>query len=160
MTMECYFLRHGLAADAQTWEGRDDDRPLTREGKARMAREAETIAALSLGVDAIVTSPLLRAKQTAEIVASELKIRVEEDARLGIGFDREALAGILADRTDASAILLVGHEPGMSLTIGRVIGGGRVVLKKGALACVSLPDAASANGELVWLLPPKVLARR
>ena len=157
--MKCYFLRHGIAADAEHWEGRDDDRPLTREGKARMAREAKTIAALSPDLDAIVSSPLLRARQTAEIVAEALEMRVETDARLGIGFDLRALRAILGERREAAALLLVGHEPGMSLTIGAAIGGGRVDMKKGAFACVEFHDLANAQGELLSLMPPKVLAR-
>jgi phosphohistidine phosphatase len=157
--MKCYLLRHGLAADPERWEGRDADRPLTREGKERMAREAETIAALSLDLNALVTSPLLRAKQTAEIVAAELGMQVESDARLGIGFDVRALHEILAQRREASAILLVGHEPGMSLTIGAAIGGARVILKKGGLACVEFNDVENLYGELLWLVPPKILGR-
>ena len=156
--MKCYLLRHGLAADPERWEGSDAERPLTREGKARMVREAKTIAALSLKIDAIVSSPLLRARQTAEIVGAQLGMAVVADARLGIGFDLRALCGILADRRDADAILLVGHEPGMSLTIGEAIGGGRVVLKKGGLACLDIGDVERGRGELLWLVPPKILA--
>ncbi len=157
--MKCYFLRHGIAADAERWEGRDADRPLTREGKEKMAREARAIAALALDLDAIVTSPLLRAKQTAEIVAAELEMPVEEEARLGIGFDARALREIIAERPDVGALLLVGHEPGMSLTIGASIGGARIVLKKAGLACVEFHDVASLHGELLWLVPPKVLGK-
>jgi len=157
--MKCYLLRHGLAADPERWEGRDADRPLTREGKERMAREAKTIAALSLDLDAVVTSPLLRAKQTAEIVAAALEIQVETDARLGIGFDVGALREIVAERREAGAILLVGHEPGMSLTVGAAIGGARIVLKKGGLACVEVRDLENLHGELLWLVPPKILGR-
>lgn len=158
--MKCYFLRHGVAADAERWEGADADRPLTREGKEKMAREAKTVAALALDLEAIVTSPLLRAKQTAEIVAAALSMTVEEDARLGIGFDRRALGEILVERDDGGAIMLVGHEPGMSLTIASAIGGGRVEMKKGAIACVEFPDASALHGELSWLAPPKLLASR
>jgi len=123
-----------------------------------MAREAKTIAALNLGLDAIVTSPLVRAKQTAEIVAGALKMPIDEDPRLGIGFNVEALRGILSDRRDAGAVMLVGHEPGMSLTIGAAIGEARIELKKGALACVAFSDVTQLHGELSSLVPPKVLA--
>jgi phosphohistidine phosphatase len=156
--VKCYFLRHGPAADAQTWRGADDDRPLTADGKKRVAREAKTLAALALDLDAIVTSPLLRAKQTAEIVANALKLPVVEDTRLGLGFGIRALRTVLADRSEAGAILLVGHEPSMSTTIGSVIGGARIDLKKGALACVDFPDPDTLEGELLSLVPPKVLA--
>jgi phosphohistidine phosphatase len=161
MLMKCYFLRHGLAVDPEEWHGEDFARPLTDEGKDRMAREAKTIAALSLDLDAIVTSPLLRAKQTATIVAdkTDLRRRLVEDERLGIGFDEAALKSILQEHDAAGAILLVGHEPSMSQTIGSVIGGARIDLKKGSLACVSFADPASLLGELLWLIPPKVLVK-
>ncbi len=158
--MRCYFLRHGVAVDPDQWEGDDADRPLTAEGKERMAREAKTIAELSLEFDAIITSPLLRAKQTADIVADKMKIRsrLVEDRRLGFAFDSRALKGILCERPGASAIMLVGHEPSMSRAIGEVVGGARIDLKKGSLACVDFDNPASLVGELVWLIPPKVLA--
>ena len=156
--VKCYFLRHGPAADAATWRGADDDRPLTPEGKKRVAREAKTLAALTLDLDALVTSPLLRAKQTAEIVAAALNVPVVEDARLGLGFGVRGLRGVLADHAAAGAVMLVGHEPSMSITIGSVIGGARIDFKKGALACVDFPDLDTLEGELLSLVPPKVLA--
>jgi phosphohistidine phosphatase len=158
--MRCYFLRHGPAGDPGDFQGADFDRPLTGEGQDRMAREAKTIAELSLDLDLILTSPLVRAKQTAAIVASGLKLRNAplEDERLGLGFDAKALASILREHADANAIMLVGHEPSMSQTIGQLVGGARIDLKKGGLACVNLPSAASSEGQLAWLIPPKVLA--
>jgi phosphohistidine phosphatase len=157
--MELYFLRHGRAADAESWRGTDFDRPLTDDGRERMAREAKAIVQLVPVIDRIVTSPLVRARQTAEIVAIALKAtdRLVEDERLGAGFDLDRLAGILRAHDDAAALMLVGHEPALSATIGRLIGGAAVELKKGSLARVDLPDAARLAGELIWLVPPKVL---
>ncbi|MGA8533773.1 MAG: phosphohistidine phosphatase SixA [Candidatus Tumulicola sp.] len=158
--MKCYFLRHGLAGDPEQWPGDDFDRPLTPEGRARMEREAKTLAALSLDLDVILTSPLVRAKQTATIVAEKMKIagRLVEDARLGIGFGSNALEAILHERAGSEAIMLVGHEPSMSRTIGAVVGGARIDFKKGGVACVRFDDPQSLAGDLLWLLPPKVLA--
>ena len=160
--MRCYFLRHGIAVDAGDWRGVDFDRPLTREGIERIEREARTIAALDLGLEAIVTSPLVRARQTAEIVAKELEARdrLIESAYLGLDFDLDRFANVLAEHPGANAILFVGHEPGLSRTIGHLVGGARVEMKKGSLACVGLPAASSLDGELFFLLPPKVLAAR
>ena len=92
--MNCYFLRHGIAVEPDEWTGRDFDRPLTDDGIERMKFEARAIAALSLQLDVIVTSPLLRARQTAEIVADRLKLRDElvEDERLANGFDARRLS--------------------------------------------------------------------
>jgi phosphohistidine phosphatase len=157
--MKCYFLRHGIAVEPDEWHGSDFDRPLTREGRERMEREARAIDDLSLDIDRIVTSPLLRAKQTAEILAERLRMRdkLVEDARLGGGFNNERLAAILEANADAKTIVLVGHEPTMSATLGRAIGRANIELKKAALAGVELSDATSGSGTLFCLIPPKAL---
>jgi phosphohistidine phosphatase len=156
-----YFLRHGLAANRSEWSGNDSERPLTSKGQALMAREAQTIAQLDLQLDLILTSPLVRALQTARIVAEALGMqeRLQADERLAPGFGVPALAEVLKERSGVSALMLVGHEPDFSETIGALIGGGRVVCKKGGLARVDLPDDGSLAGELVWLIPPGVLGR-
>lgn len=158
-SMQLYFLRHGIAAEPDEWRGSDFDRPLTCTGRTRMAREAKGLAKLDLSLDYIITSPLLRAKQTAQIVAEANKIndRLVEDARLGASFDVELLADILVEHGRANAIMLVGHNPTMTLTIGRLVGGARIDLKKGGLALVKLPDPRSLDGELLWLAPPQLL---
>ena len=158
--MRCYFLRHGLAVEADDWSGSDFDRPLTGEGRARMRRAAKAMAALRLEIDVIVTSPLLRAKQTAAIIAKELQLhdRLVEDERLGGEFGPDRLADILAEHRRANAVMLVGHEPGMSRTIGHLVGGAGIEFKKGSLACVNVPNPSILQGELVWLIPAKVLA--
>ncbi len=73
--MKVYFLRHGVAADRDEWKGADADRPLTPEGRDWIEREAEAIDKLRIRLPTIVTSPLLRAKEIAEIVARKLKMR-------------------------------------------------------------------------------------
>ena len=155
--MNCYFLRHGIAVEPDEWTGPDFDRPLTREGIERMKCEARAIADLSLQLDVIVTSPLLRARQTAEIVADRLKLRddIVEDERLADGFDSRRLSEILGEHDKAGAIMLVGHEP----TMGRIIGDANVELKKAALAGVALSDASATRGTLICLIPPKVLTQ-
>jgi phosphohistidine phosphatase len=154
----CYFARHGAAANAQEWLGSDADRPLTAKGRKQMARVAKRLAELAIEIDAIVTSPLLRAKETAEAIAEHLGVtRIAEDARLADSFDERKLEAVLRDHANAESILLVGHEPTMSATVGRIIGGGRVDFKKGAIACVEFADSASCSGTLLWLTPPKLL---
>jgi phosphohistidine phosphatase len=158
--MRLYFLRHGIAEDRAP-SGRDFDRALTAEGRARMVREAKTMAVLRLGIDRIITSPLVRAKQTATIVAASLDFgeSLVVDERLGAEFGPDPLAHLLAEHPDVDTVLLVGHEPGMSRTIGHLVGGARLDVKKGALACVELAGPSLRGGELRFLLPPKVLAR-
>jgi len=154
-----FFLRHGLA-DRAEWDGDDFERPLTEKGKSRMGREAATLAKLDLGIDLILTSPLTRARQTAEIVAKRLDLsnRLQIDERLSPGFGVSALGKILETHGDRQAILLVGHEPDFSETIGELVGGASIVCKKGALARVDVDEVRPLRGHLVWLIPPAVLA--
>jgi len=156
--VKLYFLRHGVAPDPQTWEGDDFVRPLTADGRKRMKREAKALAKLDLTLDLILTSPLVRAQQTAAIVAQRLNLqhRLVEDERLGPGFGAERLGAILREHSDAGALMLVGHEPSMSATIGEIVGGARIELKKGGLACVEV-DSAASSCTLAWLVSPKVL---
>ncbi len=159
--MILYFLRHELAGSRSEWTADDRQRPLTREGKVRMERSARTLAELNLKIDRVLTSPLTRARQTAEIAAEGMGIkdRLVVDERLAPGFDPEALSAILSDYPQARAILLVGHEPDFSETVSAITGGSRIIFKKGGLARVDLPGESPQDGELVWLIPPKVLAR-
>jgi phosphohistidine phosphatase len=159
--MKCYFLRHGNAVEPAEWRGSDDDRPLTPEGIKRMHGEAKAIADFAADVDVIVTSPLLRARQTADIVADRLRLRnaVVEDARIAHGFNAESCGAILRERGAAGSIVLVGHEPTMSAVIGSLCDGANVELKKGGLAGIELADRFATSGTLICLIPPKVLIR-
>ena len=158
--MQIYFLRHGLA-DRNEWDGEDSDRPLTTEGLDRMFREAETLDEIGLNLDVLLTSPLVRARQTAEIVADVLDLHdcIKEEKRLQPGFGVEELMEIVRDNADAKRIMVVGHEPDFSTVIGSLIGGGGVVCKKGGLVRVDITRGDKPRGELVWLIPPKLLAR-
>ena len=155
--MKIYFLRHGVAVEPEDWKGNDYDRPLTSDGRERMAAEAKAIRKMDLRINAILTSPLIRAKETADIVAGELNLVSKEDDRLGGDFDVSTLEDLLKDHIGLKALMLVGHEPSMSSVIGRLIGVARLDLKKGALACVELPDASTRTGELHFLIQSKAL---
>ena len=159
MKLKLYFLRHGEADNRQDWHGDDSERPLTAGGKKRMKREAAGMRKLKLPLDIIISSPLVRALQTAEIVAKAhgSTARLVTDGRLRPGFGPKHLAALVAEHRDARGLMLVGHEPDFSETISRVTGGGRLVMKKGALAYVEVEDRDSVKGSLVWLAPPKVL---
>ena len=155
--MQLYFLRHGIA-DWPNWDPtRDHERPLTKEGIKKMKATAKMLKALDLKFDAILASPYTRAWQTADIVANVLKLDVQAEPNLAPGFDLDKAAQILRKHAAAKALLLVGHEPTLSRVIAQLIDGGHVVMKKGALARVDIPDPDEAHGELVWLLPPKIL---
>lgn len=156
-----FFLRHGLA-DRSAYSGSDDRlRPLTAAGIARLELAAQKLGVLALGCDLILTSPLTRCRQTAEIVASSFGLlgEVKIAPELAPGFDLEALESALEPYGRQEIVLLVGHEPDFSTAVSRLTGGTRLVFKKGGLARVDLYRGFPApRGELVWLLPPKVLA--
>jgi phosphohistidine phosphatase len=156
-----YFLRHGPAGDREDWHDDDRLRPLTEDGKDKMEKTGETIASLNLGIDLVVTSPLTRAVQTAKIVSKELKLNksLVEDERLAPGFNKELLSQIINDHPDVDGMLLVGHEPDFSETVRTLIGGGEIIFKKGGLARVDILDKETLTGQLVWIIPPKLLTR-
>jgi len=157
--LRLYFLRHGRA-DREAFAGDDDAlRPLVDEGRRRTLVTADLLARFDARIDAVITSPLVRARQTADIVADRLGLRevLHEDGRLGLGFDLPTLAAMLAGLpADRRCILLVGHEPGLSQVIGEITGGA-VVIRKGALARVDLTPGRKPRGELVWLLQPGIM---
>ncbi|MBV8488999.1 MAG: histidine phosphatase family protein [Candidatus Eremiobacteraeota bacterium] len=154
--MKIWFLRHGVAIDREVWDRDDSERPLTPDGISRMKREAKTMASLDVSPSVILTSPLVRAKQTADVVADRLKLKAVSDDRLGLDFDAEAIRAIAAERGGAASIMVVGHEPSMSETIGAITGGSHLDLKKGGLACVDFDDE-KGTATLTLLLAPKVL---
>ena len=161
MHMRVYFLRHGIAAERDDWKGDDAARPLTEEGVERTGAVAAALAGLGVNVGAIVTSPLMRARQTADIVARALgrTSKVVEDRRLAPGFNAAGLREILRDHGGEGNVMVVGHEPDLSETVGALTGGGRVVMRKAGLALVDLPHVHAERGELLWLAPPKILTR-
>ncbi len=158
--MQLYIVRHGPAGNAGEWAGPDSDRPLTRHGKQVVLRVAQRLADLGLEVDAIITSPYVRARQTAEILARTLHRadQLETDARLAAGFGIADLMSLLADYSEVSALVIVGHEPDLGQAICNLVGAERLKMKKGAVALVDVPDPHTARGQLQWVAPPAVLA--
>ena len=164
--MQLYFLRHGVAVDhgAPGYEDNDDARPLTPDGIDLAQRVAKALAAMA-PADIILTSPLPRARQTADITAQALGVDVVETGLLGLSFNRDGLAEALREaeagrRKALRKVMLVGHEPSMSQTIGALVGPGlRLVLKKNGLARVDVQGPDLGGGELRWLLTPGQLKR-
>lgn len=160
MVKRLYFLRHGEAADRVRWLGNDSERPLIAKGRKAANDAARIMTGLKIGVDLIVTSPLVRANQTAEILARGLAMsdRLTIDPRLAPGFGPTQMTEILHIYAAKSAVLLVGHEPDLSCTIAQLIGGGRIKLKKASLSRVDIIGERPMRCELVWLITPKLMA--
>jgi phosphohistidine phosphatase len=154
-------LRHGIAERAgPRTEFRDAPRELTAEGAARMRIAADGIAALGIEADVILTSPLIRCRQTADIVAARLGGgEPVEDERLAPGMDVEGLAEALLRHPDAGSVLVCGHQPDLSEVVADLTGGGVVELKKGALALLDVDGARPGGGRLRALYPPSALRR-
>jgi len=157
--LRLYFLRHGKAMARADWHEDDGLRPLTGEGERLLVAEAPAIGRLTKGLELILTSPLVRARQTAQIVAGELGMneQVHDHAGIGHGLDAGVLRGIVAVHPGVSSLMVVGHEPDFSLTIAELIGGGRVDMRKGGLARVDVRGPALDGGVLAWLLTPAQL---
>ena len=141
--------------DRAAWSGPDSERPLTETGREDIARVATSLAKLGLQIDAIVTSPYTRAHETADILAQHLDLRdkLSIDKTLAPGFNPESLGKVLKRLPDSKGVVLVGHEPDLSSTIGRLTGG-KVAFKKGAVAQVRVSYPSFKKAELVWLAQP------
>jgi phosphohistidine phosphatase len=150
--MHLYFLRHG-EADWPNWNKPDDDRPLTERGKKEMKKVAAFLVQLDLSLDHIVTSPLPRAKQTAEPVAKRLKLKLSEDKLLEPGFNSSELKQLLK-KYPGDSVMIVGHEPDFTKTISALTGAS-LKLSKAGLALVDA-DLTTMRGKLLWLFPPKI----
>jgi phosphohistidine phosphatase len=151
--MHLYFLRHG-EADWPNWNRSDDERPLTERGKKEMRKVADFLERLEVSLDEIVTSPLPRAKQTAEIVAERLKLSLQEDRILKPGFDASGLEKIF-EKYHGENIMIVGHEPDFTEVISALTGAA-LKLSKAGIALINLYDRSAADGRLLWLFPPKI----
>ena len=158
---ELYFVRHGLAAErGDAWPD-DTKRPLTEEGMSRLRKAARGLARLGVSVEVVLTSPLVRARQTAEIVAGGLDPRpslVNVDSLAPDG----TYAAVVADlekHARKTRIALVGHEPMMGELAARLIGSRHPIeFKKGGICRIDVEDLPPAGpGDLRWMLTPKIL---
>jgi phosphohistidine phosphatase len=148
--MKLYFLRHGKA-DWPDWDRPDDERPLTDEGKKEVAAVAKLLARLEI-TPVILTSPLPRASQTAEIAGKYLNAKVHPEPLLRPGFDATHLRKILGNFSGKS-LMVVGHEPDFTRTILQLTGA-KTKMSKAGVAFVDL-EAGPMKGVLRWLVPPK-----
>lgn len=162
MPIEICFLRHAIAAERGSDWPVDAERPLTESGRRKMIAAARGMGRLGLRFEALLTSPLLRAVQTARIVKKYLPFEgsLETAEELEPSGPLRELLRLLKGRRERS-FLLVGHEPALSGWIGELLRLGpaaSVEMKKGALCRIALERAeAGAAAELLALIPPKAL---
>ncbi len=161
--MHLLIIRHAIAVERGAPGIPDEDRPLTPEGETKFAEAAKGLASLVDRPDALLTSPLLRAKQTAALAAAAWgRIEPKETAALAGGSFEEQAAVLDRYPRDAT-VAVVGHEPHLSGLLARLLGSrhdDRLAFKKGGAALVDVPGRLAGGGQLVWFLPPKVLRKQ
>lgn len=158
--MELLLVRHAVAEDRSTKYPDDFDRPLTDDGRVKMAAEAKALSKIWLP-DAILSSPLVRARQTAEILARACGIDgIALDESLAED-DFEAVLAAVAS-LKVRRVAAVGHEPWMAMTLSFALTGEamaiRSTFKKGAAALIGFEgDPKAGEGWLEWLIQPSML---
>jgi phosphohistidine phosphatase len=163
--MNLYLLRHGIAAE-RTALTPEPDRPLTPEGEHKLERAAKAMQGLELTFDLILSSPYVRARQTAEIVAEAFDAGKRlhfSDALAPAGNHKELIAGINQFTPPPENVLLVGHEPSLSELISLLLSGSpslSIVMKKGGLCKLTVQSLKPGRcAMLEWLLTGKQLGR-
>jgi phosphohistidine phosphatase len=164
--MELYFLRHGLAGQYGDPKYKDDSlRPLTHEGREKLKRGVLGMQALGLTFDAVLSSPYLRAKQTAEIVARGYKMKTNRihltDNLLAPAPIKQLLQEVQNIFPKSEKVLFVGHEPHLTDMISELLKSRQplsIDFKKGGLCCLNT-DGPSKSACLSWLLSPKQLSK-
>ena len=158
--MELALLRHAHAGDPEAWDRPDDLRPLSDKGRQQAERLGRHLAAAGFVPDAVLTSPRVRARETAEIVADRLGVAVRIDPRLATFLDLATVDAILDEvRTPVRAIL-VGHDPDFSDLLVSLTGSPGLRMRKGSFALLDVErPLAPGSAELRWLVPPDLLRR-
>jgi len=163
--MQIYVVRHGIAIDREDPKcPPDPERYLTQEGIEKVERVAAGIAAMNATPDLFLSSPYVRALQTAEIFAAELgypKQKIHRHDLLLPGAEPTLLFRELAKDKQTSTLFVFGHAPHVDDLIATALGSKHHItsLKKGGVALLELRRVSPPNGELVWLATPKMLRR-
>ena len=160
---ELYLIRHGVAAERGDAYPDDTKRPLTNEGIQKLRKEARALLALDVSFDVILTSPLVRTRQTAETIAAIYKNAppIVNVQALAPGGTHAAIIDELSKQHRRHRIAIVGHEPGIGELASRLMGLRRPLeFKKGAICRIDVPALPPAGpGDLRWFLPPKILRK-
>jgi phosphohistidine phosphatase len=165
--MKLYLVRHAIAEDSGAGKN-DAERALTEAGKERMARATAGLRKLNMQPALILTSPLRRARETAEILADGLGgVEVEFVPELSPGGELAAIVALLRKQSRHPEIALVGHQPGLGQLASLLLSGAErrceFDFKKGGVACLEMDFAsghASPGSVLKWFIGPRVLRGR
>jgi phosphohistidine phosphatase len=160
--MRLLIVRHAIAVPRGTPGIADQKRPLTEEGEQKFREAARGIARLLDRPDALLTSPWLRAKQTAAILARAWRGLEPTEAAAFAGRPFAEQAALLERYPRKAMVAIVGHEPYLSSLLARLLGSRRaerLEMKKGGVALVEVPGALSEGGSLLLFLPPRLLRR-
>jgi phosphohistidine phosphatase len=159
MPYELYLVRHAVAAErGDSWPD-DDQRPLTTRGVHRFKDSLPALKSLDASIDEIFSSPLIRAKQTADLLAAAVGSGVKTLDALAPGHSPSVVMGQLAKAAKRNRIALVGHEPGLGELAAHLIGASHpLTFKKGGVCRIDLGTLSpKQTGSLVWLATPKML---
>jgi phosphohistidine phosphatase len=162
--VQLYLVRHAIAEDrGDAWPD-DRLRPLADVGKQRMRRQARSLVALGISFDQILTSPLVRTRETADILAEAFPAppRIVEVEALEPDRRPKEVLGALRDFSRRTSLALIGHEPGIGEVAGVLLGmRSAMPFKKGAIALieVALLPPPPGSGELRWFVPPRFLRK-
>jgi phosphohistidine phosphatase len=157
--MELHLLRHADAGDPGQWKGPDALRPLSPKGQRQAERLARHLERIGYGLDVVVTSPKVRARETADQLASALALRVVVDERLANPLGLSELQAILEAADNVARPVLVGHDPDFSSLLS-LLTGVQGTMAKGAFARIAFePPVSPGAGTLDFLLPPRLLPR-
>lgn len=161
--MVLYLVRHAIAEERGPEWPDDTKRPLSAEGIARMREVVRGLDTLKLRIARILTSPLVRARQTADLLHDGLAShpRVEILQALAAGATPATVISALATQPADERLALVGHEPDLGQLAARLIGTRRPIpFRKGGVCCIEMDGLpASGAGALLWFAPPRLLRR-
>ena len=158
--MRLLLIRHAIAVPGGTPGFEDDERPLTPRGRKRFKAAARGLLRMLDRPDVLLTSPLLRAAETAAIVADAFgKLEPRPERALAHG-GTEAILTLLRRQPTSATVAVVGHEPTLSQLLARLLGSGqaeRFAFKKGGAALVDVADTGRSAGRLIWFVKPRIL---
>lgn len=152
-----HLVRHAHAGDPLRWDGPDSARPLSRKGRGQAERLGAFLATAGVRPERIVSSPKVRARETAELLGRALGLEPVLDKRLAEDCDLDQLGSVIEAARSAD-VMVVGHDPYLSELLDELIGAHGQVMRKGAIATIEIErPLVRGTGTLRWLVPPELL---